>query len=116
MYSRLYRASKGSQRACLRRRSMEGISRNRLPACSGMRRFRFAQGRSNFNMGAQAGLVKVMLSRSKIPLNLPLQRETFLFPLWKRGQGGFLDKQESRNQLTSLKLTLTLPSEHKATI
>ena len=34
-------------------------------------------------------LVKVVLSRLKIPLNLPLQRETFYFPpFFKRGEGG----------------------------
>ena len=36
------------------------------------------------------GLAKVVISRIEIPLNLPLQRETFKFPLWKMGQGGFL--------------------------
>lgn len=41
------------------------------------------------------GSVKVVLRRLKIPLNLPLQRETFNTPLLKKGdQGGFLEKHE----------------------
>jgi len=37
----------------------------------------------------------VMLSRSKIPLNLPLYiKGNFLFPPLKKGGGGFLDKRE----------------------
>ena len=39
-----------------------------------------------------AGVVKVVLSKLKIPLNLPLQRETFKSPLWKRGEGGIFGK------------------------
>jgi len=40
------------------------------------------------DLPAYQGLLKVVLSRDKIPLNLPLQRETFKSPLWKRGEGG----------------------------
>jgi hypothetical protein len=67
-------------------------------------------------MGAQAGSRQSYVEQIKNPSKSPFTKGDFLFPLWKRGQGGFLDKQESRNQLTSLKLTLTLPSEHKAAV
>ena len=40
------------------------------------------------------GSVQVVLKRLKIPLNLPLQRETFFTPFEKGGKGGFLEKRE----------------------
>ena len=44
----------------------------------------------------------------KIPLNLPLQRETFTPPFFKGGKGGFLDKRQLGIQFSKVKLTLTL--------
>ena len=54
----------------------------------------------------------------KIPLNLPLQRETFNSPLWTKGarlpgcgqgRGDFRTNGNCENQFTTVKLTLTLP-------
>ena len=66
---------------------------------------------------------EVLLAGSKIPLNLPLQRETFNSPIEKggttgefkffhsfRGSGGFWTNEFAQSiEFSKVKMTLTLP-------
>ena len=50
------------------------------------------------------------VEQMKIPLNLPLQRETFYSPPFQKGgRGDFLDKRELSTQFSKVKLTSTSP-------
>jgi hypothetical protein len=53
-------------------------------------------------------IVKVALSELKIPLNLPLQRETLYSPLFSAGERGMIGQRQFGIRFSKVKLTLTL--------
>jgi hypothetical protein len=59
---------------------------------------------SRLKTTALQGLVEVLLSGFEIPLNLPLQRETFKVTPWKKGDMGIFEQPGLVNQFTNVKL------------